>query len=144
MLAQMRNDALRNVPDAYPRILASAFRIASQWTNEESSKPAGVPAAAAYVTEEVHVTLSKDTVKDTAKIKKQRKKIPAASITCYVCSALGHYARMYPERKSPTDKVLVTKPGSSDDEVEPLADEWDVALVMKHEACMFKVRRAIG
>ena len=29
MLAQMRNDALRNVPDAYPRTIASAFRIAS-------------------------------------------------------------------------------------------------------------------
>jgi hypothetical protein len=29
MLAQMRNDSLRRVPDAYPSTLASAFRIAS-------------------------------------------------------------------------------------------------------------------
>ena len=137
MMAQMRNDALRCVPDAYPRTLASAFRIASQWTNEDSSKPAGVPAAAAYVTEEVHVTVSKDTVKDPAKPKKPKKKIPAQPISCYVCGALGHYARNCTERKSPTDGILVTKSETSDDEVEPDVGEWDVALVTKTEACMF-------
>ena len=29
MLAQMRNDALRSVPEAYPQTLTAAFRIAS-------------------------------------------------------------------------------------------------------------------
>ena len=33
----MRTDALRAVPDAYPRALAAAFRIASGWTNQEQS-----------------------------------------------------------------------------------------------------------
>ena len=31
----MRNDALREDPDAYPKTPASAYRIASGWANED-------------------------------------------------------------------------------------------------------------
>lgn len=34
MMTDMRNDALRQKPDAYPKTLASAFRIASQWRSD--------------------------------------------------------------------------------------------------------------
>ena len=36
MLCQMRNDSLRNDPEAYPSTLALAYRIASGWSNEDS------------------------------------------------------------------------------------------------------------
>ena len=137
MLAQMRNDALRSVPDAYPRTLASAYRIASNWTNEDSSKPAGIPAAGAYVTEEVHVTLAKDTVKDTAKGKKGKKKIPAQPVTCFVCGQVGHYARSCPEKKGSTDTALVVTTDDVDEPDEHETDEWGSALVTTLEQCMF-------
>jgi hypothetical protein len=50
MLSQMCNDSLRNEVDAYPSTLASAFRIASGWTNEDPSSGAyGIENNSAYL-----------------------------------------------------------------------------------------------
>ena len=75
MMTEMRNDALRQKPDAYPKSLAAAFRIASQWRSDGSSAMAPTPpGASAFVTEEVHVTASKDTEKRAGKTGGVRKK----------------------------------------------------------------------
>ena len=79
MLAQMRNDALREVVDAYPRTLVSSYRIASQWTNEEHAKPAAG-------TDQAFVTATKDTDKKPGKPgKSKRKVVDPLTIHCYVC-----------------------------------------------------------
>ena len=41
MLVSMRNDALRELPDAYPQTLAAAFRIAAGWLSDEHSGVGG-------------------------------------------------------------------------------------------------------
>ena len=33
----MKNDALRSKPDAYPKTLPAAFRIASRWSGDETA-----------------------------------------------------------------------------------------------------------
>ena len=63
----MKHDALRRKPDAFPSTLALAFHISNQWnegnTPAHTPAPAPVGVNAAYVTEEVHVTMAKDTEK---------------------------------------------------------------------------------
>ena len=67
MMDDMKHDALRRKPDAFPSTLALAFHISNQWNegNTPAHTPAPAPAGvnAAYVTEEVHVTMAKDTEK---------------------------------------------------------------------------------
>jgi hypothetical protein len=61
MLAQMRNDALRKDPDAYPRTLASAFRIASGWANEDPrSGSHGIDNHSAFLADAAFVSKAKD------------------------------------------------------------------------------------
>ena len=136
MMTEMRNDALRQKPDAYPKSLAAAFRIASQWRSDGSSAMAPTPpGASAFVTEEVHVTGSKDTEKRAGKTGGVRKKT-LTDIDCYACDGKGHYARNCPNKKPSSEKVHVSKaePDSDDDSER---DDWGVALVTASEMCMF-------
>jgi DnaJ-domain-containing protein 1 len=136
MMTEMRNDALRQKPDAYPKSLAAAFRIASQWRSDGSSAVTPTPpGASAYVTEEVHVTASKDTEKRAGKTGGYKKK-QLADIDCYACEGKGHYARNCPIKKSSSEKVHVTK-SEADSEDESDRDDWGVALVTASEVCMF-------
>ena len=136
MMTEMRNDALRQKPDAYPKSLASAFRIASQWRTDGSSQMAPTPpGASAFVTEEVHVTASKDTEKRAGKTGGYKKK-QLADIDCYACEGKGHYAKNCPNRKPSAEKVHVTK-SEPDSEEESDRDDWGVALITASEMCMF-------
>ena len=136
MMTEMRNDALRQKPDAYPKSLAAAFRIASQWCSDGSSATAPTPpGSSAFVTEEVHVTASKDTEKRAGKTGGYKKK-QLADINCYACDGKGHYAKNFPNRKPSAEKVHVTKPEpDSDDESD--RDDWGVALITSSEMCLF-------
>ena len=59
----MKNDALRCVTDAYPKTLAAAYRIASQWTGTDHAQYAGAAGnAAAFVTDGALVTTNKDPI----------------------------------------------------------------------------------
>ena len=88
MMMEMRNDALRQKPDAYPKSLAAAFRIASQWRSDGTPDTVQSPlGASAFATEEVHVTASKDTEKRTGKTGGVRKK-SLEDVDCYSGSHL--------------------------------------------------------
>ena len=71
MMEDMKHDALRRKPDAFPNTLALAFHIANQWFEGNSPAPAPTPAPAganaAYVTDEVLVTAVKDPEKKAGK-----------------------------------------------------------------------------
>ena len=135
-MVEMRNHALRQKTDAYPKSLAAAFRIASQWRSDGSSATVQSPlGASAFVTEEVHVTASKDTEKRAGKTGGVRKK-SLADVDCYACDGKGHYARNCPNKKPSSEKVHVSKAEpDSDDESE--RDDWEVALVTAREKCLF-------
>ena len=127
----MKNDALRCVVDAYPKTLAAAYRVASQWTGSEHTQYAGAAGSpAAFVTDGALVT-TKDPEKEPGKTGGARKKSALANITCHVCGLNGHYARNCSERKSSSEKAHVT----TTDDVD--SDGFDVALVTTVEACLF-------
>ena len=142
MLSQMRNDSLRNDTDAYPSTLASAFRIASGWTNEDPSSGAhGLENNSAYLADTCFVTKAKDPEKSTGKttgidagIKTKKK----TEVTCFVCGIIGHFAKDCAQRKLP-EKAHVVKKSTAEDDYEENLDEWDVALISKDEICMFSV-----
>jgi hypothetical protein len=61
MLSEMKNDSLRHIAEAYPSALASAFRIASGWTNENpSSVSQGLENHSIYLSDAYFVTKAKD------------------------------------------------------------------------------------
>ena len=64
---QMKNDALRRKPDAFPPTLANAFHIANGWHGDDALTPTPGAPNAAYVTDSAHVTTSKDTEKKAGK-----------------------------------------------------------------------------
>ena len=141
MLSQMRNDSLRNDPDAYPSTLASAFRIASGWTNDDpSSGSYGLENNSAYLADTCFVTKAKDPEKGSG-VKtpggdsgsKSKKK---SEVLCFVCGLVGHYARDCSQRKG-ADKALVVEKSSAEDEDRSLPDEWDLALISMREKVMF-------
>jgi hypothetical protein len=116
MLSQMRNDALRKEPDAYPKTLASAYRIASGWSNEE--------AGGGSHSMDNHSAFLADT--------KGKK---SGEIVCFICGVIGHYARDCEKRKG-VEKALVAT-AAHDDGKEKNCDEWDVALVANSECILF-------
>jgi hypothetical protein len=61
MLTQMRNNALRKDPDAYPKTLASAYRIASGWANEDpGTGNHDIDNHSAFLADAAFVTKAKD------------------------------------------------------------------------------------
>ena len=57
MISQMKNDALREIPDAYPQSLGAAFRIASGWTGDRiSGGTSGQDAQSAFLADTAFVT----------------------------------------------------------------------------------------
>jgi hypothetical protein len=61
MLSEMRNDALRKDPDAYPKILASAYRIAPGWSSEEAGGGShSMDNHSAFLADTAFVTKAKD------------------------------------------------------------------------------------
>ena len=140
MLSQMRNDSLRNDPDAYPSTLASAFRIASGWTNEDPTSGAyGVENNSAYLADACFVSKAKDPEKGAGKLpatsagaKGKRK----AEVICFVCGLVGHFARDCTQRKG-VDKALMTAKAEESEEEASLPDEWDVTLIAKEERILF-------
>ena len=130
---EMKNDALRCVPDAYPKTLAGAYRVASQWTGSDHSPHASAAAKpAAFVTEGALVA-TEDSEKVSGKTGGGRKKTPLNEVTCHVCGHTGHYARNCSKRKSSTDKAHVTTTDADDVD----SDGYDVALITTLESCMF-------
>jgi Zinc knuckle len=126
MLAPTRNDALRKDPDAYPKTLASAFRIASGWANEDpGSGSHGIGNHSAFLADAAFVSKAKDPKKGAKAVGSKCKK--TAEITCFVCGAIGHYARDCEKRKG-VEKALVAT-ATVDDEKDQDQDEWDLALV---------------
>ena len=98
MLAQMRNDALRKDPDAYPKTLASAYRIASGWSNEDPGVGGhGIENHNAFLADTAFVTKAKDPEKGGKSAGSKAKK--PNEITCFVCGVVGHYARDCEKRK---------------------------------------------
>jgi hypothetical protein len=137
MLSQMRNNALREVPGAYPATLAGAFRIASGWTNEDSigTQSTGGDHHAAFLADTAFV-LQKSTVQ-----KANTKKETAAGTTtprssskaCYVCGRKGHLAYQCADRKEQVpDKALVTS-GEYQEDTEDDQNEWNSAFIATSE-----------
>ena len=134
MLAQMRNDALRKDPDAYPKTLASAYRIASGWSNEDPGVGGhGIDNHAAFLADTAFVTKSKDPEKGGRAAGSKGKK--PNEITCFVCGFVGHYARDC-EKKKGGDKALITEAVDQCDKDEDI-DEWDIAMVAGTERAFF-------
>ena len=134
MLAQMRNDALRKDPDAYPKTLASAYRIASGWANEDpGTGNHNIDNHSAFLADTAFVTKAKDPEKG-AKVAGSKGKKPT-EIICFVCGLSGHYARDCEKRKGGEKALLST---AAEEEVdEATADEWDIALVSNCEQIFF-------
>jgi hypothetical protein len=92
MLVQMRNEALRKDPDAYPKTLAAAYRIASGWGNDDLPSGGGpIDSDTAFVTKARHP--------DKGAKAAGSKGTKAAEVICFVCGATGHCARDCEKRK---------------------------------------------
>ena len=134
MLAQMRNDAIRKDPDASPKTLASAYRIASGWSNEDPGVEGhGIDNHSAFLADTAFVTKSKDPEKGGKAAGSNGKKLN--EITCFVCGIVGHYARNC-EKKKGGDKALVTEAVDQCKKDEEI-DEWDIAMVGGNETAYF-------
>ena len=135
---EMKNDALRCVADAYPKTLAAAYRIASQWTGSDHNPHAGTAAKpAVFVTDGALVATKdpKDPEKAPGKTGCVRKKTTLTDITCHVCGHTGHYARNCSERKSSSYKTHLTT--IDEDDVD--SDGYDVALITTAQTCLFNL-----
>ena len=118
MHAQMRNDALRSVADAYPPTLAAAFRIASGWSNPDFKD---ISSATKRVDEDSNagtafVTKASKSPTAPAKSPKHTKR-SASSTKCFVCGETGHYARDC-EKRALASKESALVVDENDDEEE--------------------------
>jgi Zinc knuckle len=122
MLSEMRNDSQRNIADAYPSTLASAFRTASGWTSENPL----LENHSAYLSDACFMTKANDPEKgsrgETPGVADSGSKSKKMSeIVCYVCGLKGHYSRECPDRKrAKVEKTLVV--------TKPPADEWALGI----------------
>ena len=137
MLSQMRNNALREVPGAYPATLAGAFRIASGWTNEDSVGPqsTGGDHHAAFLADTAFVIQKSTVQKENTKRETGEKTAitRSSSKACYVCGKKGHLAYQCADRKEViSDKVLVTS-GEFQEDTEDDQNEWNSAFVTTSE-----------
>ena len=143
MLTQMRNDSLRGEEDAYPSTLASAYRIASGWTNEDHSGAGhGSESNSAFLTDLCFVTKAKDPEKPAGqktgsapaatKVDKKKK----ADVECYVCGG-SHFARDCDQRKGSKEKAHVTLDAPNSEDEDDEVDEWGAALIAVQETCLF-------
>jgi hypothetical protein len=106
VLVQMRNEALRKDPDAYPKTLAAAYRIASGWGNDDL--PSGHQSTdmhSAFLADTVLVTKARDPEKGGKAAGSKGKN--TAEKKCFVCGVVGHCARDCVTRKG-EEKALVT------------------------------------
>jgi hypothetical protein len=134
MLSEMRDDALRKDPDAYPKTLASAYRIASGWSSEQAGGGShSMDNHSAFLADTAFVTKAKDPEKGGKMAGSKGKK--SGDIICFVCGLVGHYARDCEKRKG-AEKALVTT-AAHEDEKEENCDEWDVALFTSNECVLF-------
>ena len=132
----MKNDALRSKPDAYPKTLPAAFRIASRWSGDETAlTPTPGAPNAAYVTDNAPVTTAKEPEKKAGKTGGAKKK-SLTDVECFVCEEKGHYARDCPQRKSSKAKAHVSVEEPDEDDLNE-QDEWGLALVSSVEKCCF-------
>ena len=140
MLDNMKNDALRRNPEAFPKTLPAAYRIASRWSGGEAAPYTPTPGApnAAYVTDSALVTASKDPPEKKAGKTGGAKKKPLTEVECFLCEEMGHYARDCPQRKSKSSsaKAHVTVEEPNDEDLSE-QDEWGLALVASGEKCCF-------
>jgi hypothetical protein len=103
MLAQMSNDNLRKDADAYLKTLASAYRIASGWANEDPGVgSSSMDNRSAFLADTAFVTKARDPDKGAKAAGSKGKK--SAEIMCFVCGIVGHYARDCDKRKG-GDKI---------------------------------------
>lgn len=141
MLNQMRNDSLRSEEDAYPSTLASAYRIASGWANEDHAVGShGIESNSAFLTDLCFVTKAKDpkTAAATPPAPKPEKK-KKAEIECYVCGGC-HFARDCDQRKGSKEKSHVTFDTPKSEGEEEKLDEWGSALIaIQKNMSVFKV-----
>ena len=96
MLVSMRNDAIRDLPDAYPQTLAAAFRIAQGWTGKELTQKEDGQVLSAFVTDEAEQP------------SKQKQSKPLSSIICFVCGEKGHLARNC-DKRAGKEIAMLTK-----------------------------------
>ena len=93
MLTQMRNNASQNIPGAYPPTLALAFRIASNWICEGTYVPLGTEQHSAFLADSAIIHPAETKQFQPKKVEGKKGKRGTGPIHCYVCGALGHYAR---------------------------------------------------
>ena len=100
----MQNDAIRRKPDAFPKTLAGAFRIASGW-RENGSILTPTPGApnAAYVTVSSQAAAAKDTEKKGVKTSGAKKK-QLSDVECYVCEEKGTMLETVPNANHHLEK----------------------------------------
>ena len=127
MLSQMRNDALREAPEAYPQTLAAAFRIASGWTGEGTSGGStGYETHSAFLADTAYV---KSSIPKVETVDKKQHSVGSQRV-CYVCGKPGHIANRCAHRKygqgTGTETALITDGEYDKSDV----NEWNTALVM--------------
>ena len=117
MLTFMRNSASQNLPGAYPKTLAAAFRTASTWTRDGMLVPLSGDSHTAFLADDVTKLKDPKDSKPSAGGKKEKKERlgSSGSLTCFVCGKTGHLARECLHRKT-SEKALVTSSEPDEDE----------------------------
>ena len=92
MLTSMRNCACQNMPGAYPRTLAAAFRTASTWTRDGLLVPMGADSHSAFLADTAFVG-TKGKEPQSKDLKPPGKERENRGQGCFVCGKRGHISR---------------------------------------------------